>query len=90
MLNFYLLLLSSPDDQKKMTQLYEKYKQLMFVTAIKIVRDDFDAEDITHEVFVQLAKNLHKVRDVDSIETRSYLVAIARNLALLFLRKRKK
>lgn len=90
MLNFYLLLLSDPEDQKKMTLLYEKYRQLMFTAARQIVRDDFEAEDVTHEAFVQLAQNLHKVHDADSIETRSYLVAIVRNLCFFSLRRKKK
>ena len=90
MLNFYLLLLSDPEDQKKMTLLYEKYRQLMFAVARRIVQDDFEAEDITHEAFVQLTNNLHKIHDVDSVEARSYLVAIVKNLSFLLLKRRKR
>ena len=47
----YLQMLDSEADEIKFTQLYTKYKELMFRTAKRLVPDDSDAEDVVHEAF---------------------------------------
>ena len=39
-------------DIEKMTEIYEKYKGIMFAAAIKILKNPYDAEDAVHNAIV--------------------------------------
>lgn len=90
MLAFYLSMLSEPDDQKKMRELYIKYRQMMFTAAMSILHRTYDAEDAVHEAFIRVAKNLYKIGDLEGTDAKYYLLTIVKNVALKMLAKRKR
>ena len=75
-------------DEEKFVILYEKYRYLMMKVAYDVLGDMFLAEDAVHEVFIRIAKNMEKIGDVDSQETKRYLIIITKNLAIDIYRKR--
>ena len=85
----YLQMLDSEADEIKFTQLYTKYKELMFRTAKRLVPDDSDAEDVVHEAFLALMRHFHKISEVDCLKTRAYIVIIVERKAIDHLRKHK-
>ena len=78
----YLQMIESDEDKSKFEQLYIMYKGLMFHVAMKILKNEFDAEDAVHQAFLSLIENLKKISDVkcpkrkaiDIIRSRSKLV----------------
>lgn len=75
-------------DKQKLTELYEKYRNRMYITACRILDDPYLAEDAVHEAFVAISKNLDKIGDTDSIQTASYVIKAAKSRALNMVRQR--
>lgn len=86
----YLQMIESEEDKSKFEAIYNKYRQLMFVAANRILKNQYDAEDAVHQAFVSIIDNLSKVKEVNCPETRSYVVIIAENKAIDIIRSRKR
>ena len=80
----------SDDDKNKFEYIYNKYKRLLLYKAYEILKDYNLAEDSTNEAFMRIYKNLHKIEDVDSNMTISFLVTIVKNTSLTLLSKEKR
>ena len=72
----YLQMIESEEDKSKFEAIYNKYRQLMFVAANRIL--------------VSIIDNLSKVKEVNCPETRSYVVIITENKAIDIIRSRKR
>ena len=70
--------------------LFHQYKKLLLHKAYGILRDYSLAEDATSEAFIRVYKNMHKIEDVKSNQTISFLVTIVTNTAITMLNKEKK
>ena len=68
----YLQMIESDEDKSKFEQLYIMYKGLMFHVAMKILKNEFDAEDAVHQAFLSLIENLKKISDVKCPKTSLY------------------
>lgn len=86
----YLQMISSDEDRIKFEEIYKKYKGLMFYTAMKIVSNTYDAEDVIDQAFVKIIKNLDKIHSIDSLETQAYIVIIVERKALDWIRVNQK
>jgi len=82
MLLIYLQMLDTEEEKHKFEQLYELYKKQMMRIAFRILQNQQDAEDAVHAAFVKIAKNFHKVEEVESPRTRSFLFTIAEHEAI--------
>lgn len=69
-------------------QLYEAHRTVIFRFAYRLLQSVENAEEITHDCFLQLLKSPHKF-DRTKASLRTYLCAIARNLSLKYLRDEK-
>lgn len=74
-------------DQQSMYRLYKLYVQAMYNTCIRMVSNQYDAEDIIQESFVKAFNNLDSFRGESSFG--SWLKRIVINLSITFLRKKK-
>ena len=72
----YLQMIESDEDKSKFEQLYIMYKGLMFHVAMKILKNEFDAEDAVHQAFLSLIENLKKIwmSNVQKLELISLLL----------------
>lgn len=86
----YLQMIDDPQDRWKFEQLYTKYKDLMYYTACKILRNDRDAEDAVHDAFLAIVKHIEKISAVECPKTRAYVVTIAENKAIDLYRKKQR
>lgn len=86
----YLMIIDTPEDKRKFEILYEKYKYLALRVALDVLRDRYLAEDAVHEAFIKVAKNMEKIGDVETLETKRYLVTIVKHAAIDIYRKRNK
>ncbi len=75
------------DEKTKFEQLYYKYRNLLFTYAKKIVKNDYDAEDVLQTALIKIAKNIKKIGELDSDTTISFLIVITKNTAYDFLKK---
>ena len=67
-------------------RLIRKYKKLVYHTVFRIVRDRNDAEDIFQEVFLEVYRSVHHLRNESDLS--GWIFKIAYNKALCFLRKK--
>ena len=74
--------LSDEAKKQKLRQIYEKYKNRMYISACRILCDPFAAEDAVHDAFVAISRNVEKIGDVDSVSTASYVIKAAKNTAI--------
>ena len=58
MLLLYLSLIDDQDDKDKFEYLYNSFHVYMLEEAYKIVKNNYDAEDVVHDTFMDLAKNI--------------------------------
>lgn len=86
----YMALIDSPSDQEKFEQIYSEYYAFLLYVANLILHNEHDAEDAVHEAFISVARNIKKVKEVDSPRTKSFLSVITERKAIDIYNKRKK
>lgn len=74
--------------QEGLKTIYEEYLPYVFSIVSGILQSREDAEDVTSEFFIRLWNTAEKYRPGNGHKT--YLATIARNMAIDFLRKRKR
>lgn len=77
------------EDGEFLEQLYRVYKDRMFYTALKILEDAPEAENVVHDTFLILAENLERINGVNEKRTWNYIVTILKNTCFDWLRKQK-
>ena len=86
----YLSMIESEDDKSKFEKIYERYRGLMFYTAMQILNHKQDAEDAVHQAFVSIIENLDKISEPECPKTRAYVVIITERKALDITRRKSK
>ncbi|WP_316789135.1 RNA polymerase sigma-70 factor [Pedobacter frigoris] len=82
-----LLSLFKGGDQSAFKMIYERYWQLLYVSACKILKDEDEAKDIVQEVFISF---LHKRADLEiNISISSYLYSAVRYKVFDFISRKK-
>lgn len=71
-------------------QLVEQYQGMVYNTALGIVQQAEDAEDITQEVFIQALSGISSFKGESKLSTWLYRVAVTKALEHLRRKKRKK
>ena len=75
-------------NQDAMAQLYDRYSQVVYAVAMRVLGDTAAAEDVLQEVFMQLWRNPGAF-DSSRGNLAPWLAVIARNRAVDVLRKRR-
>ena len=88
MLAFFLAVLESEADRKKFTEIYEQYHGLIERTAIRILKNQQDAEDAVQNTFVQIILHFEKVFEIDCKNLSFWIISIVKNEALMILRRK--
>ena len=78
------------EEKDKLTKIYEKYYGTMLSVAKSIIFDNALAEDAVSDSILTIIENLHKINDISSHRTRSYIVIIVRSRAINLLNKQKR
>jgi len=73
--------------RKKIADVYEHYKGLMYQIAFDVLHSREEAEDAVHEAFVYIVQNPDKLRGPISAETQTWLSIIVKHKALDIKRK---
>lgn len=86
----FLDLIDEYEDKEKFKQLYNRYRGLMAHIASAKTNSPEDVEDILQDAFFYIAKNFHKIGDVDSPRTKCFVSVITESFAINKFRKEKK
>lgn len=85
----FLNLIDTEEEKDKFQKVYEKYGRLMHYVAASMLGEQALAEDAVQEAFLRIAKNIHKVKEADSKETKNFVLIITKNVSRDLIKKRK-
>ena len=89
-LNYYLAMIEGEELRQSFEALYHQYRNLMYTRAFEIVQNRETAEDIVHEAFIKIAKNMHMVQNTLTERRKALIMRILENTAIDVYRKNKK
>ncbi len=89
MLAFYITMLETEQERKKIADIYEEHKHALLMYAMKITGNHTMAEDAVHSAFLSIIKEKEKYFYLDSRDLRFSSVIIVRNKCIDLLRKEK-
>ncbi len=69
-------------------KIVERYRRPLYKTALAMLGNRHEAEDVVQEVFIRFYRNIHQYKGEASL--RTYLTRITMNLSLNQLKKRKR
>ncbi len=75
-------------DQSAFAELVQAYRKPLYYVILKIVNNETDAEDLVTETFIKAYENIDKFDEKYAFST--WLFKIGNNLAIDFLRKKKR
>jgi RNA polymerase sigma-70 factor, ECF subfamily len=75
-------------DMEAIRYLYLRYKDNVYGYVLSIVREQYEAEDVTQQVFMKLISAIHKY-EARSVPFTAWILRVARNVALDHLRQRR-
>ncbi|MGM9603306.1 MAG: RNA polymerase sigma factor [Faecousia sp.] len=83
-----ILAIENDDDRAFITQIYLKYRKLMYAVAIDIVRDSHIADDMVASAITEMIEGIDTLRRINCSRMRSYIASIVRNNSIDYVRKR--
>lgn len=86
----YLAMIDSDADKSKFEILYSEYKNLMYYTANRILRNSSDAEDAVHQAFLKVIEILDTISSPRCHKTRALLVTITEHKAIDLYREKQR
>lgn len=87
MILFYLSIIDNDDDRKWLADVYKEYKPFILKAAYYYTKNEEDAKDAVHEVFLRICKNITSVPR-EPIALKIYLLTSIRNVCYNFKKKR--
>ncbi len=88
MLTLYLSLIDTQDEKDRFEYIYLHFRKQMLYIANQMVKNPYDAEDIVHNTFISIAKNIHIFDNKKESSIYSYLVCATKGHAQNFTRKK--
>ena len=76
MLAVLLAALESDEDKQKFTEIYELYHVQMEQTAIRILKDQHDAEDAVQNAFMQIIRHFEKIYEIPCEKLPFWIICI--------------
>jgi len=89
MLAFFLSILESDEDRRRFTRIYEQYHQKMEQSAMRILKEQHDAEDAVQNSFLQVIRHFDKIYKIPCEELPFWLISIVKNESLMILRTKR-
>lgn len=90
MLAYFLEMLEGEKDKRAFTTLYKKNHIRMEQAAMRILKDQADAEDAMQNAFLQIIRHFEEIYKIPCDKLPSWCVSIVKNEALSILRKKKR
>lgn len=85
-----MLFFSIPiDDQNSIAYLFEKYKRQLLYYISSIISDPKLQEDALQDAFYIISKNINKLHNLDSAETKNYIYSVVKTSSLKIYNREK-
>ena len=78
MLAILLAALESEADKQKFTDIYEQYHPQMEQTALRILKNQHDAEDAVQNAFMQIIRHFEKIDEIPCEKLPFWIVCIVK------------
>ena len=75
-------------DSEFMSELFQNYRQMMYKTALGILHNSSDAEDVVQNAFLWIIDNLDRISQIPCNERGFYFAKITEHSAIDLLKKR--
>lgn len=72
----------SVEERKKFELIFNNYKNYMYAIALDFTKNQHKSEDIVSEALLRIIKNLNKIEDINSSQTRGFISVIIRNICI--------
>jgi RNA polymerase sigma-70 factor (ECF subfamily) len=82
--------IDSEDDREKFQQIYQQYKDKMYLKSYDILQNREEAENIVQESFVRIIDHLDQIGCVDSQKTWNYILTVVKHLCFNHKKKMEK
>lgn len=91
MLAFYLSLIESEEEKCRFEEVYNTYKKQMAHLANSLLKNQYDAEDVVHDIFCSIASSHMDVitKATSEEDIRIYLLRSVKNASVSVIRKKK-
>lgn len=86
MIPFCILVIENDDDRDFMISLYNNYKNLMFFEVGKIVKGEYDREDVVQDVLIKLIDKISLLRSRSHDQQINYIISACKHTALNYIR----
>lgn len=90
MLNLILMAMENPKDEKRFTEIYNKYYNYVYGITSKFFENNMDKEDATYTSLLKIAFNMSKINDIKSDETKGFIAVVTRNTCITMVNKKNK
>ncbi len=77
-------------DEQAFKRLVDEWQDMVYNTAVSIVQNEDDADDITQDVFIQVYQSVSSFKGESKFSTWLYRIAISKSLDHVKKKKRKK
>jgi len=85
-----IIVLAKEGNEGAFHQLYEKYREKIYLSAFRYARSKEDAEDIMQETFIKAFKNIHQLESLEELVFAAWLQTICSRTALNHLKRKKR
>lgn len=82
MLSFFLAILESDADRQMFVTIYEQHHSQMERVAIKILKNQSDAEDAVQNAFMQVIRHFERIYQIPCENLPFWLISIVKNVPL--------
>lgn len=90
MITFFLVMLESEQDRDRFTALYDQCNERIEQTAMRLMKNQHDAEDAVQNTYIQIIRHFEKVYEIPCDELPFWCISIVKNEAYMLLRKKQK
>lgn len=87
MLSFFFSILENDADRQVFAALYVQYHTKLESIAIRILKNQSDAEDAVQNTFIQVIRHFEKINQIPCEDLLFWLISIVKNEAYMILRK---
>ena len=89
-LSLFLALLETEEDRTRFTLLYEQCNERIEQNAMRLLKNQQDAEDAVQNTYIQIIRHFEKVYEIPCDELPYWCISIVKNEAYMILRKKQK
>lgn len=85
-----ILSIEDPQDRDFMESLYNSYHRLIYSEIKKILKNDWDTEDVQQMVLIRLIGKISLLRSLDRNRLINYIISTAKNASFNYIRDNKR